>query len=81
MNKYIFKNPDETIIKINNLVPPQHNEKNKLLNNHLIPVGNGYSTHPDLNDKVVACCYWSLILGIGGTLIATTIWCLVKYYK
>ena len=80
MNKYILNKPDETIVKINNLAQQQPNENIKLLNCHLSPVGNSNSTHPDLNDKLCACCYWSLILGIGGMLISTTIWSLVKYY-
>ena len=80
MNKYVLKNPDETNIKINNLSQQSPNENIKLLNNYLSPVGNGNSTHPDLNDKMNACCYWSLILGIRSTIIGSTIWCLVKYY-
>ena len=80
MNKYIFKPQDDTLIKINNLAQQSPNESHKLLENHFSPIGNGNSTPPNLNDKLYTCCYWSLILGIGGTLIGSTIWCLVKYY-
>jgi len=79
MNKYNLQTSDKTIVRINNFEHP--NETNKLLNNYFRAVGNSNSIHPDLNDKLCTCCYWSLIIGISGTLIGTTIWCLVKYYS
>jgi len=31
--------------------------------------------------KLSICCYWTLVLGIGGTIIGATAWSLIHYYS
>jgi len=51
---------------------PNNNEQTNLL-----PI-----QHESINKigGMSSCCYWSVVLGISGIIIGTTIWCLARYY-
>jgi hypothetical protein len=70
----------DTSIKINPTVSAL-DETNQLLIFHNGSIGNSAITQPpNLNDRLGLCCYWSVVIGISGSIIGATIWSLVHYY-
>ena len=67
-------------IKINPSSNSNLSENDQLLQLHRSSVRNYSGLPTNFNDNLGACCCWSVILGVCGTIIGATIWCLVKYY-
>lgn len=73
-------NLTEIEIKINQQPYSKVDETNQLLELHKSSIRNSTGLATDYNDKFCACCCWTVVLGVTGTIIGATIWCLVKYY-
>ena len=54
-------------------------ETNQLIQLHRASIRNN-EIH-NSNDKLGACCYWSVVLGISSSIIGATIWSLINYYS
>ena len=77
MKSYNFT---EIEVKINQQPYSRVDETNQLLQLHKASIRNSSGLVTNFNDKFGACCCWSVVLSVTGTIIGTTIWCLVKYY-
>ncbi len=66
-------------IKINNSNDRGLSENNQLLELHRSSVRNFGGLPTNFNDNLGACCCWSVVISVCGTIIGATIWCLVKY--
>lgn len=69
-----------TDIKINNLDEQILDETTRILQHNISSGVNGNSMQHSLNSKVYYCCYWTMILGLSGSIIGATSWCLIHYY-
>jgi hypothetical protein len=70
----------EIEIKINNSTDLNLDENDKLLQLHRSSVRNYTGLPTNFSDNLGACCIWSVVLGISGTIICATIWSIVRYY-
>ena len=76
MNSYQAKQIE---IKINkSLFTNNYDETNQLIQLHQASIRN--SAIANTNDKMSACCYWSVVLGVSSSIVGATIWCLIHYY-